>query len=187
MNRAATSRWYPRPLVALPEGDLLEWVRRRPVAGAMTRAVLTLAPDTGPMVASWAAARRGVRRLPVIYDGTVVGVVSRGELEEAGSNTTVGDLMHTPPLVARLDTPLATAARTMVESAVGCLPVVSRGILQGIITLGDLRRVGLPEADTTPSPCASCGAVERVRLCHRTMVPFCVDCLERSSPPEWWE
>jgi CBS domain-containing protein len=174
-------------LVALPEGDLLEWVRRRPVAGAMTRAVLTLAPDTGPMVASWAAARRGVRRLPVIYDGAVVGVVSRTELEEATGGATVGDLMHTPPLTARLDTPLAVAARTMVESAVGCLPVISRGMLHGIITLGDLRRVGLPEAETTPATCASCGADERIRICPRTAVPFCVDCLERSSPPEWWE
>jgi CBS domain-containing membrane protein len=43
----------------------------------------------------------------------------------------------------RPDTPLAEAARIMLERKIGCLPVVEAGKLVGILTESDFVRLGL--------------------------------------------
>lgn len=60
---------------------------------------------------------------------------------------TIRDIMSAPAITVELDTDLETAARTMLERDIGCLPVVDGdGRLAGIITTTDFgaRRGSIP-------------------------------------------
>jgi len=102
-----------------------------------------------------------IRHTPVLDDDgdEVVGILSqrdlfRGALARAigyGSHAqqkllnqlAVKDVMTTDPVTTTPDTPLAEAARLMLERKIGCLPVVERGRLIGILTESDFVRLAL--------------------------------------------
>lgn len=90
-----------------------------------------------------------VRHLPVVRDdGEVVGVVSVRDVlrqrregnDGAGSHVTVEEVMSYPPVTVTPDMPLVSAINTMLDRKIGCLPVVERGALVGILTTTDLLR-----------------------------------------------
>jgi CBS-domain-containing membrane protein len=71
----------------------------------------------------------------------------RGERAKARA-ATAAELMSTPPVVAPVGTPLATAARLMDAEQVKRLPVVDdQGRLVGIVTRGDLLKAHLRPDD----------------------------------------
>jgi len=96
-----------------------------------------------------------IRHLPVLDDDgkEVIGIVSqrdlfRGALAQAlgyGQHARrklldtlfVKDVMATDVLTTTPDTPLAEAARVLMEHKIGCLPVIKDGSLVGILTEGD--------------------------------------------------
>jgi CBS domain-containing protein len=88
----------------------------------------------------------GCRHLPVTRDDEVVGVLSERDLlawkSEGraldGPDDRVGAAMSAPPIVATPDESLAEAAARMIASRIGCLPVVLRGRLVGMLTTTDL-------------------------------------------------
>jgi len=100
-----------------------------------------------------------IRHTPVLDDHTdeVVGILSqrdlfRGALARAvgyGSHAqqkllsmlVVKDVMTTDPVTTTPDTPLADAARLMLERKIGCLPVLEGGKLVGILTESDFVRL----------------------------------------------
>jgi CBS domain-containing membrane protein len=102
-----------------------------------------------------------IRHTPVLDDDSdeVVGILSqrdlfRGALARAigyGSHAqqkllnqlAVKDVMTTDPVTTAPDVPLADAARLMLERKIGCLPVVERGRLIGILTESDFVRLAL--------------------------------------------
>jgi CBS domain-containing protein len=102
-----------------------------------------------------------IRHTPVLDDEgeEVVGILSqrdlfRGALARAigyGSHAqqklmqhlTVKEVMTCDPITTTPDTPLADAARLMLERKIGCLPVVERGKLVGILTESDFVRLAL--------------------------------------------
>jgi CBS domain-containing protein len=102
-----------------------------------------------------------IRHTPVLDDDSdeVVGILSqrdlfRGALARAigyGSHAqqklmnqlAVKDVMTTDPITTAPDAPLAEAARIMLERKIGCLPVVERGRLIGILTESDFVRLAL--------------------------------------------
>ena len=68
-------------------GDLLHRVAmagcdlEQPIAGVMTAGVVTVGPQTTAYQAALIMARRGLRHLPVVEpDGTLIGIVSQGDL-----------------------------------------------------------------------------------------------------------
>ena len=80
---------------------------------------------------------------PVVDDdGTVVGVVTRGDLlaiEPQSPDATLSEVMSAPPIVASLDEPAARVAERMAVAGVGRLPVVNAdGTLAGIVSRRDL-------------------------------------------------
>jgi CBS domain-containing protein len=91
------------------------------------------------------------RHVPVVAGGRLVGIVSdrdllreavRQALEPEKRNPGVADLMHSPVMTARPDTPIRQVARVMFEERVGSIPIVdARGALLGMITRSDLLRV----------------------------------------------
>jgi CBS domain-containing membrane protein len=96
-----------------------------------------------------------IRHLPVLDDDDeqLAGIVSqrdlfRGALAQAlgyGQHASrklldtfaVKDIMATDVITTSPDTPLVDAARVLMERKIGCLPVVDKGRLVGIITEGD--------------------------------------------------
>ncbi len=98
---------------------------------------------------------RCIRHAPVMLDGLLVGVVSdrdllRGvprwigalEAEEASGSPPcrIGDVMTAEPLTCGPNDALDIVARRLHELRIGCLPVVSEGVLVGMITITDVLR-----------------------------------------------
>jgi acetoin utilization protein AcuB len=109
----------------------------------MTRSVETTAANA-PAQAAWEQMRRRrIRHLVVMQRGAVRGVVSERDLggadgEPVRRDARVEDLMTTTTLTIRPDATALQAANLMRGRAIGCLPVLDREKLVGIVTAADL-------------------------------------------------
>lgn len=92
---------------------------------------------------------RKIRRLPVVEDRRLVGLVTRGDLLRALGpyptmwkrlNLRLSDVMKADPLALGPDETLEAAARKMLDHKIGGLPVVEDGIPLGVITESDVFR-----------------------------------------------
>ena len=95
-------------------------------------------------------------------------------------------MMTETVVTAPPDCPVRHVAELMRERNVGCLPVLDeRRRLCGIVTEGDLMRVGAIDVDHLPLACMSCGSRHHVRagVSRRTTsaVAYCVRCLRGSA------
>jgi len=134
----------------------------------MTRELITVDPAATLAHIAATMARRKIRRLPVVNatpDGAqLLGIVTHSDvlhafpadinpfaaiaadsivtLESSGRQARVyaADLMARDPLVTAPDAPIESAARLMRDRKIGALPVVSDGILVGLITESDIFR-----------------------------------------------
>ncbi len=120
------------------------------VRDAMTREVVTLGPEASAAEAWGVCQEMGIRHLPVVEGGRLVGLVSDRDLRDVspprgsgGESQTLGwtrlrDIMSTGVVTAHpLDT-IEHAAREIYDRKIGCLPVVLDGELVGIITSQDM-------------------------------------------------
>jgi CBS domain-containing protein len=98
-----------------------------------------------------------VRHMPVVDDsGQICGILSQRDIFRGALLKTLGygdyledkmmdsmvvkEAMVTDVITTTPATPLEQAARTMIEHKIGCLPVVSKGELMGILTEEDFVR-----------------------------------------------
>ncbi|MSP60416.1 MAG: CBS domain-containing protein [Myxococcales bacterium] len=161
---------------------------QRRVCDVMTGELVTVAPETLVDDALRVAVDQGVHHLLVTRNDDLVGQVCAYDLAEAAPHARVADCMCWQVVTISVAAPLGEAAATMREHAVGCLPVLWRGVLLGVVTRGDLRRAGLPDEVLATMTCASCGGREHVRLDPRNEdLALCVECRERARPPEFFE
>jgi CBS domain-containing membrane protein len=125
------------------------------VRDVMTAQVTTLKRNDKLTLANDVMQLGRIRHLPVLDDDDeqLAGIVSqrdlfRGALAQAlgyGQHASrklldtfaVKDIMATDVITTSPDTPLVDAARVLMERKIGCLPVVDKGRLVGIITEGD--------------------------------------------------
>lgn len=108
--------------------------------------------------------RKNIRRLPVIDQDQLVGIVTLGDLREARpspatslsiyelnyllSKLTVGQVMTHNPYTVGVDTPIQVAARIMLERKVSGLPVVDENqAVVGVITESDVFRMLIDQWD----------------------------------------
>lgn len=126
-----------------------EWMSSTPV---------TIEFDTPIVDAHQLMKERNIRRLPVLKNGKLVGIVTIGDIREASpsdattlsvwemnyllSKLTVGKVMTKNMVTARPEMPVQEAAKLMLEKKVSGLPVVNEaGDLVGIITESDIFRM----------------------------------------------
>lgn len=111
----------------------------------MQRAVTTIGEDDELALASQLMRWNGIRHLPVMRDGRVVGMLSERDVlarvwpdrpsKLAGK---VGEAMSTPVTIAPPHLDTVEAAAMMVRDRIDALPVVQEGSLLGIVTSTDL-------------------------------------------------
>ena len=116
------------------------------VGNRMTKEPITVEPEDLSIRAAHKMQAGGFRRLPVVSDGKLVGIVSdrdlrehRGQLEKIK----ISGLMTERPLTVTPATTIEEAAQIMLERRIGGLPVVADGRLVGIITASDIMRAFL--------------------------------------------
>ena len=131
---------------------------RLQVRDVMSREVHTVKRNDELAIADALMKQERVRHLPVLdEDGEVCAVVSqrdlfRGALLRAlGYGSRAEELMLKQVAVKEAmsaeiqttapDTPIADAARVMIERKIGCLPVIENGKLVGIVTETDFVRL----------------------------------------------
>ena len=122
------------------------------VRDAMTREVATLGPQASAAEALALCRERGIRHLPVVDGGRLVGLVSDRDLRDvspprgsADAENTLGWVRLADIMTRGIETasPLDTiehAAHRMHAGRIGCLPVVADGELAGIVTSSDMMR-----------------------------------------------
>lgn len=106
----------------------------------MTRDVLTVAPEATVQEALEITKKHRIRHLPVLREGRLVGLISDRELRDAAHSphTPVSQWMKEDVITCHpLDFVEDTAA-TIYKNRVGCLPVVSKGQLVGIVSERDV-------------------------------------------------
>jgi CBS domain-containing protein len=132
------------------------------VADWMSAPPIVVAPTLTLAEAQRLMEQRRVRRLPVVDNGRLVGIVTSGDLRAAGPSAattlsvyewralleqaTVAECMTRDPIVIAPDAPVLYAARQMLLHKISGLPVVEEGRVVGIITESDLFRLLIAES-----------------------------------------
>jgi acetoin utilization protein AcuB len=128
------------------------------VKGWMTSDVMTIDEDTSMMKASQIMKENNIRRLPVMHEGKLVGMVTDRDIKEASpskattldvhelyyliSELKVKDIMSKNVFTIGLEETVEKAAVKMLEHHISGLPVVSdKGKVVGVITQGDIFKV----------------------------------------------
>ena len=132
------------------------------VADWMTTPPIVVAPTLTLAQAQRLMQQRHVRRLPVVKDGRLMGIVTLGDLRAAGPSAasslsvhewralleqaTVAECMTRDPIIIAPDAPILYAARQMLLHKISGLPVVEQEQVVGVITESDLFRLLIAES-----------------------------------------
>lgn len=100
--------------------------------------------------------RHGMRHLPVLEAGLLVGMLSDRDLRRAHGQgrpgaTPVEEVFTRKAIAAAPSMRASEATRVLLENRIGALPVAERGEVRGIVTSTDLLEHGLSLLDT-PAP-----------------------------------
>lgn len=105
-------------------------------------AVRTLSPETTIEQAAAEARRYGHEGFPVVKDGQLVGIITRGEIDKALQHglgdAAVETYMHKGAISVSPDDSIEGLQQVMMEHGLGQVPVVQKGKIIGIVTRTDL-------------------------------------------------
>jgi len=124
------------------------------VEDVMSTKVVTLQRNDKLSVADEVMKQERIRHIPVLDgDGALCGIITQRDLfrgiilrslgygsraeEKMLDMLSIKDAMHEDVITTTPDTPLAEAARTMLENKIGCLPVVDGERLSGLLSEAD--------------------------------------------------
>lgn len=133
-------------------------MERTRVREIMTSPAMTIGPETTVPAAIELMKQHNIRHLPVVENGRLVGMISRGDLREASitasinadqyelhfmlNKLTVAKLMSRKVYTVTPDAFVVHAAELMTENKIAGLPVVDeRSGVVGIVTESDLLRM----------------------------------------------
>lgn len=110
----------------------------------MSRVLVAIKPDESPLMAWELMRRAGVHHLPVVAGQHVLGILTREGLAASWSGgpqeqsvRQVRDLYERVP-TARPDTSLSRVAALMLDGGCDAVPVLSNGVLIGLVTAHDV-------------------------------------------------
>jgi acetoin utilization protein AcuB len=112
----------------------------------MMRHPETIHPDDTLAKAKNMMDAAGFRRLPVVKDGEIVGMLTERNLREHSGyleSTKVNSAMSAPVISVGPNSTVQEATRLMLRHKIGGLPVVDGGKLVGIVTTIDMLRAFL--------------------------------------------
>jgi len=140
----------------MPRNIVREWMTANPV---------TVEPKTTLPEAHKIMKDRRIRRLPVVENGRLVGIVTLGDIREAEpsdattlsifelhyllAKLTIGEIMTREPITISPNATIREAAKLLLQNKIGSLPVVQNDKLIGIITELDIFRVLAQEPEPT--------------------------------------
>lgn len=111
------------------------------ITNAMTPSPVTIRSDKALAKAKALMEAGGFRRLPVVEDGHLVGILTERDLRAYTgylATTRVDAVMQTALVTVAPDSIVEDAARLMLKHKIGGLPVLANGNLVGIVTTSDL-------------------------------------------------
>ncbi len=124
------------------------------VADIMSEVVVTVTPDSSIGVAIVLMSEGGFRRLPVVEDGRLIGIVTDRDLRQATNSPLVlrerwysdflldaikvKSCMTPNPITVARTTPVLDVVRLLRQHKIGGLPVVENGAVVGIVTTTDV-------------------------------------------------
>jgi CBS domain-containing protein len=128
------------------------------VAQLMSEKVITALPKTTIFEAEKTMATQGFRRLPIVSDGKVMGIVTAmdiirffgcGDVFKHLKSGTIIQVLNTPALeiasknvlTVERETDVGQAAKIMRDKDIGAVPVVKNGALVGILTERDFFKI----------------------------------------------
>jgi CBS domain-containing protein len=123
--------------------DLLRNPYEEQIALLMTRNPILISPDATIAEAAKIIRSKGIRRLPVVEDEKLIGLVTVAdfirEIARWGDDTPVGDYMRDKTIALWDEMPLAIAGRLMELARVKAVPVLDSALcIAGLITDQDL-------------------------------------------------
>ena len=109
----------------------------------MSSPVRTVGPSDSAQLAFDRMQTHGIHHLVVVRDRELLGIVTDRDLggrkgREIRNGRSVHDLMTPGPVTVQPEATVRQAANLMRGRSAGCLPVVDRGRLIGIVTVRDL-------------------------------------------------
>ena len=123
----------------------------------MTANPVTIGPKTNLHDAHKLMQERHVRRLMVVEDGKLIGIITLGDVQEAEPSSatslsvfelnyllaklTIDEIMTRKVITVAVDATVRETARLMLDNEIGGLPVMEGDKLVGIITESDIFRV----------------------------------------------
>jgi tRNA nucleotidyltransferase (CCA-adding enzyme) len=119
----------------------------------MVTPVRTIHSDMSMEEAGKSMIRYGIDGLIVTQDDSVIGVISRRDVDQAThhklSHAPVAGFMSTPVVFIQPDTPLSTIQKLLVQNDIGRLPVLDKnGRLLGLVSRHDVLRRSLTGKDS---------------------------------------
>ncbi|MCU0390005.1 MAG: glutamate-cysteine ligase family protein [Thermoflexibacter sp.] len=116
----------------------------------MTTDLFTVSKDDIPELAADMTDWRRIRYLPIENEkGVLIGLITnrnllrhfRNRSMQATQNLRIEDLMIKDPITISPHATINEAIQVMMENRIGCLPVVNKGVLVGIITEADFLNI----------------------------------------------
>ena len=118
--------------------------------------VWSIDPDAPVLEAIRQMADRGIGALPVVKDGKLVGIVSERDyarkvilMNRSSAATPVRDIMTSAVTTISPDEAVHNCMEIMTQKRIRHLPVVERGALVGMISIGDLVKAVIEEQQQT--------------------------------------
>ncbi|MEL6151390.1 MAG: CBS domain-containing protein [Chloroflexota bacterium] len=141
---------------------------RAKVSEWMTTPVVSVSPSTTLIEADRTMTEYGIRRLPVIENGKLVGIITKGDVREARASTAnslsiwelnylvarlkVEQVMHGNVLTLTGDDDIADAADLMMNKKISGIPVLDgKQQVIGIITESDIFRMLVQQRENQPA------------------------------------
>jgi CBS domain-containing membrane protein len=117
---------------------------------------VTLKPEDTLDLANDVISLGRIRHIPVVQDGRLVGMITERDLIGAAASKIFGlkqasksallktvmikDVMKKRVITVAPDTPIKDAVHLMADKKIGCVPVVSDGVVVGLVTTTDVLR-----------------------------------------------